>query len=96
MDYNIKKISKDIKSIDVFIKQCVYWSRSAKDLLVGRYKEDTENGKITRYNQIGHLTQSIQHNTGVEIYSKPIYITENNNGDVVVSDSGLSGAVVVT
>lgn len=45
MDYNVKKISKDIKSTDVFIKQCVSWSRSVKYLLVGRYKEDTERGK---------------------------------------------------
>eukprot|EP00105_Crassostrea_gigas_P044600 XP_019928748.1 PREDICTED: uncharacterized protein LOC105342883 [Crassostrea gigas] len=55
-------------------------------------------GKVTRYNQSGQLTQTIQHdNTGRRLYSGPIYITENNNGDVVVSDYGYgSGAVVVT
>eukprot|EP00105_Crassostrea_gigas_P003643 XP_011416563.1 PREDICTED: uncharacterized protein LOC105320346 [Crassostrea gigas] len=55
----------------------------------------TKTGKVTRYNQSGQLTQTIQNdNTGRELYSIPYYITENNNGDVVVSD--LYGAVVVT
>lgn len=55
--------------------------------------------RVTRYNQIGQLTQTIQHdNTGqLTLYKNPYYITENNNGDVVVSDFEvhLSGAVVV-
>ncbi|XP_065932482.1 uncharacterized protein [Magallana gigas] len=71
--------------------RCVYWSPSTGDLLVGMYTIDT--GKVTRYNQSGQLTQTIQyHNTGRGLYSIPRYITENNNGDVVVSD--LSGVVV--
>lgn len=50
-----------------------------------------------RYNRTGQLTQSIQHdNTGLNLYCMPNYITENNNRDVVVSDSNLAGAVVVT
>nr|XP_034320737.1 tripartite motif-containing protein 3-like [Crassostrea gigas] len=61
---------------------------------------DTETGKVTRYNQSGQITQTIQyHNTGQGLYSGPYYITENNNGDVVVSDYNYiseSGAVVVT
>eukprot|EP00105_Crassostrea_gigas_P013743 XP_011430158.2 PREDICTED: uncharacterized protein LOC105330250 [Crassostrea gigas] len=74
---------------------CVYWSPSTGDLLVGMYNDDTGTGKVTRYNQSGQLTQTIQnHNTGLRLYSYPINITENNNGDVVVSD--WSGAVVVT
>eukprot|EP00105_Crassostrea_gigas_P007244 XP_011421427.2 PREDICTED: uncharacterized protein LOC105324072 [Crassostrea gigas] len=60
------------------------------------YNIDTKTGKVTRYNQSGQLTQTIQyHNTGRGLYRLPIYITENNNGDVVVSDS-MSDAVVVT
>uniref|UniRef100_K1R8F8 Tripartite motif-containing protein 3 n=1 Tax=Magallana gigas TaxID=29159 RepID=K1R8F8_MAGGI len=60
------------------------------------YNDDTETGKVTRYNQSGQLTQTIRyHNTGQGLYREPIYITENNNGDVVVSDFE-SGAVVVT
>eukprot|EP00105_Crassostrea_gigas_P037534 XP_019921682.1 PREDICTED: uncharacterized protein LOC105325719 [Crassostrea gigas] len=53
-------------------------------------------GKVTRYNQSGQLIQSIQHDyTGRGLYRQPNYITENNNGDVVVRDY-MSGAVVVT
>eukprot|EP00105_Crassostrea_gigas_P039982 XP_019924130.1 PREDICTED: tripartite motif-containing protein 3 isoform X1 [Crassostrea gigas] len=58
------------------------------------YKYDT--GKVTRYNQSGQLTQTIQNDTtGRGLYREPRYITENNNGDVVVSVTW-SGAVVVT
>ena len=52
-----------------------------------------------RYNNTGKHTQTIPHNkTAQTLYRDPCYITENNNGDVVVSDiSGLNnGAVVVT
>ncbi|XP_065937096.1 uncharacterized protein [Magallana gigas] len=102
---NINKLSKDMKTTTTFIERtdstwdprCVYWSPSTGDLLVGMWNYDT--GKVTRYNQSGQLTQTIQyHNTGQGLYSIPHYITENNNGDVVVSDSIniMFGTVVVT
>nr|XP_034305492.1 uncharacterized protein LOC117682306 [Crassostrea gigas] len=99
---NINKLSKDMKTTTTFIERtdstwwpwCVYWSPSTGDLLVAMYSNDTETGKVTRYNQSGQLTQTIQNdNTDLGLYRKPSYITENNNGDVVVSDSD---AVVVT
>eukprot|EP00105_Crassostrea_gigas_P036939 XP_019921087.1 PREDICTED: uncharacterized protein LOC105324301 isoform X2 [Crassostrea gigas] len=109
-NYNINKLSKDMKTTTTFIERTdstwrplsVYWSPSTGDLLVGMRNDDTETGKVTgkvtRYNQSGQLTQTIQyHNTGRGLYSKPRYITENNNGDVVVSDYDIeSHAVVVT
>nr|XP_034320657.1 uncharacterized protein LOC105323903 [Crassostrea gigas]XP_034320658.1 uncharacterized protein LOC105323903 [Crassostrea gigas]XP_034320660.1 uncharacterized protein LOC105323903 [Crassostrea gigas] len=105
-NYNINKLSKDMKTITTFIKRtystseplCAYWSPSTGDLLVGMYNDDTDTGKVTRYNQSGQLTQTIQSDsTGMGLYRRPYYITENNNGDVVVSDSrNVSGAVVVT
>eukprot|EP00105_Crassostrea_gigas_P034486 XP_019918634.1 PREDICTED: RING finger protein nhl-1-like [Crassostrea gigas] len=78
--------------------RCVYWSPSTGDLLVAMCNNDTKTGKVTRYNQSGQLTQTIQNdNTDLGLYNLPHYITENNNGDVVVSDSFYpSGAVVVT
>ncbi|XP_052682725.1 uncharacterized protein LOC128163222 [Crassostrea angulata] len=78
--------------------RCVYWSPSTGDLLVGMYHIHTETGKVTRYNGSGQLTQTIQRDkSGRLVYSLPNYITENNNGDVVVSDSIYwHGAVVVT
>ncbi|XP_052694762.1 uncharacterized protein LOC128173076 [Crassostrea angulata] len=102
-DYNINKLSKDMKTTTTFIERtdstwdpwCVYCSPSTWDLLVGMYNNDTYTGKVTRYNQSGQLTQTIQNdNTGRGLYSRPYYITENNNGDVVVSD--WLTAVVVT
>uniref|UniRef100_K1QXS1 Tripartite motif-containing protein 3 n=1 Tax=Magallana gigas TaxID=29159 RepID=K1QXS1_MAGGI len=102
-DYNINKLSKDMKTTTTFIERtdftwrprCVYWSPSTGDLLVGMYNDDTDTGKVTRYNQSGQLTQTIQNdNTDLGLYIQPYYITENNNGDVVVSDS--YSAVVVT
>nr|XP_034307934.1 uncharacterized protein LOC117683150 [Crassostrea gigas] len=101
-NYNIKKRSKDMKTTKTLIMKkifskwrprCVYWSPSTGDLLVGMYRMKAWIGKVTRYNQSGQLTQAIQYDTGRVLYIRPSYITENNNGDVVVSDSG---AVVVT
>nr|XP_034320706.1 uncharacterized protein LOC105333854 [Crassostrea gigas] len=107
-NYNINKLSKDMKTTTTFIETTdftwrplsVYWSPSTGDLLVGMYNDDTKTGKVTRYNQSGQLTQTIQNNnTGQGLYRSPNYITENNNGDVVVSDFDAiseSGTVVVT
>uniref|UniRef100_K1PP94 Tripartite motif-containing protein 2 n=1 Tax=Magallana gigas TaxID=29159 RepID=K1PP94_MAGGI len=98
---NIKKLSEDMKTTTTFIERtdsrwrprCVYWSPTTGDLLVGIYNSWT--GKVSRYNQSGQLTQTIPHdNTVLELYIEPNYIKENNNGDVVVSDT--YRAVVVT
>lgn len=49
--------------------------------------------KVARYNSTGELIKTIEHNnTGRQL--QPRYVTENNNGDVVVSD--FPRAVVVT
>lgn len=76
--------------------RCVYWSPSTRDLLVGMFSGEIMAAKLTRYNSTGQLIQTLQYdqNTGLELFLKPSYITENNNGDVVVSDC--CGAVVVT
>ncbi|XP_065929399.1 uncharacterized protein [Magallana gigas] len=106
-NFNINKLSKDMNTTTTFIEstdsswtpQCVYWSPTTGDLLVGMYDYDTETSKVTRYNQSGQLTHTIKHdNTGWGQYREPIYITENYNGDVVVADSIYyrNGAVVVT
>ncbi|XP_062592653.1 protein lin-41-like [Saccostrea cucullata] len=58
------------------------------------YNTNTNRGKVTRYNDGGKHIQTIQHsNTGLELYGMPIFITDNNNEDVIVSDS-LRGVVV--
>ena len=67
--------------------------------MVGTRNDDTWTGKITRYNSTGQQLLSIQrNNTGHNLYRDPLYITENNNGDIIVSDwiTISRGAVVVT
>lgn len=102
----VTKLSNDMKTKTDFMvtknpmwsPQCVYWSSSTEDLLIGMIKWNYHSSKILRYNQTGFLTQTIEHdNSGLELYKDIISITENTNGDVVVSDTDiLSGAVVVT
>lgn len=108
-NHNINKVSMDRKETTTFVgttgstwkPQCVYWSPLNRDLLVGMYSEITEytgKGKIIRYNQTGLITQQIpQGDRELELYTKPRYITENLNENIIVSDYSLwSGAVVVT
>lgn len=101
---SIKKLSNGMKTTTSFIEgknnDChpwsVFWSASTENLLVGWSLDNgyTYNGKVTRYNQTGQLIQTIMHdNEGLKIYKMPRKITENNNGDIVVTDVG---AVVVT
>nr|XP_034305456.1 uncharacterized protein LOC105338987 [Crassostrea gigas]XP_034305458.1 uncharacterized protein LOC105338987 [Crassostrea gigas] len=101
-NYNINKLSKDMESATILVDsayskwrpRCVYWSPSTDDLLVGMCKVNLSTGKVTRYDQSGQPTHTIQcDNSRLELYREPHYITENNNGDVVVSDYA---AIVVT
>nr|XP_022336323.1 uncharacterized protein LOC111132793 [Crassostrea virginica] len=108
-DKNINKLSSDMKTTTTLIKhtdttwkpQCVYCSPSSGDLLVGMSRResdtDTYTGKVMRYDNTGKHKHSIPHNdnTPHTLYRTPGYITENNNGDVVVSDYDRR-AVVVT
>lgn len=108
IDFNIKKLSKDMKTTTTLIEkkeptwisQCVYWSSSTGDLLVGMYRKNQNTGKVTRYNQFGQLTQTIpDSNKSLEMYIEPHHITENSNGDVIVSDYDSTfefGALIVT
>ncbi|XP_061165831.1 uncharacterized protein LOC133174754 [Saccostrea echinata] len=76
---------------------CLYCSPLNGDFLIGMMSSDTNKAKVGRYNSKG---QKLRHNPGQELYDNPRYITENLNGDVIVSDlnkndSGL-GVIVVT
>nr|XP_022312688.1 uncharacterized protein LOC111117750 isoform X2 [Crassostrea virginica] len=102
-EYNIIKLCNDMKTTTTLIKhtdktwepQCVYCSPSSGDLLVGMCREDTYTGKVMRYDNTGKRKQTIPHNDNTPHTLYPVYITENNNGDVVVSDYDRE-AVVVT
>ena len=103
---NIIELCNDMKSTTTLIKhtdtawepRCVYCSPSSGDLLIGMRRSDTDpfTGKVMRYNNTGKY-KTIPHNdsTPQTLYESPDYITENNNGDVVVSDL-FRQAVVVT
>ncbi|XP_062582404.1 uncharacterized protein LOC134244148 [Saccostrea cucullata] len=102
-DGNIIKLSKDnrtkntlIKKTKPWVPQCIYSSHLNGDLLVGMQSNRTVT--IASYNDKGQHKQSIQHHKpDQKLYSHPIYITEKNNGDVIVSDiGGYHSAVVVT
>ncbi|XP_061171145.1 uncharacterized protein LOC133180694 [Saccostrea echinata] len=101
-DYNINKLSKDNRTKSTLIKKteqlephCVYCSPSNGDLMVVMYNTYTKTAFVNRYNNTGEHTQTIQYdNTRQKLYRLPNYITENCNGDIVVSD--YDRAVVVT
>lgn len=103
---NINKVSYNLATVSAFIKitdsawkvQCVFSSPSTGNILVGMYREKPLAGMIAFYNRTGQLTQTIQEaKLKPKLYQKPNYITENNNGDIVVSDFyWKTGSVVVT
>ncbi|XP_052685924.1 tripartite motif-containing protein 2-like [Crassostrea angulata] len=90
----INRIALD-NTITEFIKtdskpDSIHSSHINGDILVGMY------GKVTRYNKKGKEIQNIQRdNKGQELYSYPIYITENINGDICTSDLVKHAVVVV-
>ncbi|XP_078311877.1 uncharacterized protein LOC111101074 [Crassostrea virginica] len=105
---NIIKLCNDMETTTTLIKHTdttwepwsVYCSPSSGDLLVGMYRRYdifTFTGKVMRYDNTGKYKQTIPHddNTPHDLYEYPWFITENNNGDVLVSD-GDRDAVVVT
>ncbi|XP_078321612.1 uncharacterized protein LOC144621743 [Crassostrea virginica] len=110
-EHNIIKLCNDMETTTTLIKHtdttwrplCVYCSPSSGDLLVGMFRRDTDTdtdkytGKVMRYDNTGKHKQTIPHddNTPHALYKLPWIITENNNGDVLVSDP-FRQAVVVT
>ena len=97
-ELSIVKLCNDMKTTTTLIKHkdtawkplSVYCSPSSGDLLVGMYRVDTFKftGKVMRYDNTGKHKQTIPHNdnTPHDLYKIPWFITENNNGNVLVSD----------
>ena len=107
---NISKLCNDMKTTTIMLKYadsaneplCVYCSPSSGDLLVELCVRDTDSdtksgAEIRRYGYHERyiVLQTIPHNDNNSLFGSPHFISENNNGDVVVSDWGLR-AVVVT
>nr|XP_022308383.1 uncharacterized protein LOC111114379 [Crassostrea virginica]XP_022308391.1 uncharacterized protein LOC111114379 [Crassostrea virginica] len=103
-EHNIIKLCNDMKTTTTLIKhtdttwkpECVYCSPSSGDLLVGMLRLATYPGKVMRYDNTGKHKQTIPHDekTPHTQYERPWFITENNNGDVLVSDFGRQAVVV--
>ncbi|XP_062620620.1 uncharacterized protein LOC134282205, partial [Saccostrea cucullata] len=95
-DGNMIKLSKNyrkntlIKNTESRKPSCLYISRLTGDLLVGIW-DIGKAGIVNRYNSTGKHIQTIQN----KLCSQPVYITENRNGDIIVSDWDRK-AVVVT
>jgi hypothetical protein len=91
-DYDIKKLCKDYKTVTTVLKKpsswkpvSVYCSPSTGDLIVVMWK--IGKAEIARYNAAGHHILTIPHgNRGRSLYFDPQNITENKNGDIIVSD----------
>lgn len=76
----------------------LYCSSLTGDVFVGMWIIDFIKGKglsqLLRYNQKGHLTQTILGIGEHPILKRPGFITENHNGDILVTDSFSTFSVV--
>ena len=95
LSYDMKTKTTVIK-IPNWMLCCVFCSKSSGDILVGMSTIElppnnvgtcTSIGKITRYDQFGRFIQTtVEHDhAGERRFMVPYSITENNNGDVLVS-----------
>ena len=94
-NFKINKLSRDRKTQSTFIESqdpewkalSVYYSTFTGDLLVGIKGISTDTGMVRRYDPTGGNTQTIPDDkTPHTLYRNPLFITENCNGDVVVSE----------
>eukprot|EP00105_Crassostrea_gigas_P005205 XP_011418717.1 PREDICTED: uncharacterized protein LOC105321926 [Crassostrea gigas] len=69
-------------------------STASGDLLVCLYKDN--QSKVVRYSSTGGVLQEIQYDSLCQpIYSSPYYITENVNGDIIVTDWKKNSVIAV-
>lgn len=76
-----------------FTPTCVYWPRFSKELLIGLHSRDTNTGMIIRLIDSFFVDFFPERKSELIRCVFPRFITENTNGDVVISDRG---AVMVT
>lgn len=69
---------------------CIHSSKANGDILIG------DINIVTRFNMSGMKLNQIEFDDeGQSLYEETIYITENKNGDIIVSDNGKK-AIIVT
>jgi hypothetical protein len=97
-DSSIKMYTSDRRTRSVIIIEkgtplCVFSSPRNGDILVGMSKSTK---KVVRYDREGRELWESQYDVGSQLlYSYPVYVTENVNGDACTSDRGINDAVVV-
>jgi hypothetical protein len=90
--HEVQKLTSDGRVTTLFTTdrpaRCIHSSRINGDILVG------SGGRVTRYNRAGQELQVVEYYEGLS-YSLLHYITENYNGDVLISDRGQSAVVAM-
>lgn len=95
---NVRKLSKDKPSTLINRKESwetlsVFCSFESDDIFVGMIIHNINRAMVVRYSSDGKEKHFIE----CEHYTTPLFVTENHNQDVVVSNhEGNSGSVVVT
>lgn len=101
MDGNLKSYSLlayststlSLKGSEGWNISCIYCSPRNENLLVGLVNVD--NSKVAVYDDLGNEILTIQVNEKHQnLYCNPVFITENQNGDIIVSDCGTNSVVV--
>ncbi|XP_062609329.1 uncharacterized protein LOC134271089 [Saccostrea cucullata] len=102
--HNVKKVEREKKLHVTRIliarthpwKPCsLYCSNLNDDLLIGMWSRKNDASMVARFDRSGRPKQNVRYNEqGKPLYKRALYITENQNGDVIVSDLW-NGVVVV-
>lgn len=89
-DYSVYILTSngDIRNLYISASKhsCIYASRINSDIFIGA------PSAVNRYSESSKKLLKIQ---GENLYGRPIYITENTNGDIIVSDEERKAIVVV-
>ncbi|XP_061180668.1 uncharacterized protein LOC133189286 [Saccostrea echinata] len=93
-EFNDDVITKKVMSTDDWYPIGVCCAENG-DILVGLFKPE-EQGKVNRYGVNGETRDAMQQDSsGSQLFKFPAFVTENGNGDVVVSDHLRRSVIVV-
>lgn len=74
---------------------CIHSSKINMDLMICVHNKTNNSVQLARYGSTGKKIKDIAvDGHGQELYKHPIYVTENRNGDIVVSDKEKKAVVV--
>lgn len=99
--HSIQKTTQDVTTFIMCTSEhekveCMHSSQINGDILLGLNNSLTKNWKLARYSRIGEKIQDIEmDDQGQRLFIKPVFITENMNGDIITSDFEKEAVVVV-